>query len=293
MAMAAIGCSKADDASSGSVSQSDAKASMAGDSASNNPMAKPTMAASGGTGGARAQTASIPAPSPRQVIRTAELEVRVDDVAKAERKVNQLIDGVHGYVENASSTDLATSGARLTIKCRVPVDTFPSIIDAFEHLGVRLSKTVGSEDVTEKVVDMDARLKTMAAQEEVYRGLLRNTKSLKDSLDVHERLMQLREEIESIAAQRKSLASQAAFSTISVTLDQKADAAIAATADPNWVSQSWGEAWTSATTFFRGIVSMLIWLLAYSPVWIALLLALRFGIKAIKGKTVTPPPPVV
>ncbi len=163
----------------------------------------------------------------------------------------------------------------LNIALRLPVRSFDSSISRFEALGVRLSKKIESEDVTSRIVDLDARLKTLLAQEEVYRGMLKNRTQLEEVFNIQSQLTEVRTQIETIAAERKAQSGLAAMSTVALTLEQSAVANQAPT-DPNWLAQTWGEASSGASVAFRIVVVVGAWLLAFSPFWIVgLILAYR------------------
>ncbi|MFI5387912.1 MAG: DUF4349 domain-containing protein [Fimbriimonadales bacterium] len=205
----------------------------------------------------------------RAVIRKAQLTVMVESLDRAETGVKDIVAHVGGYIENTEGWDLASPTPSLKISGRIPQQSFDATLAQFEKLGQRTAKTISTDDVTEQIVDMDARLKTMLAQEDVYRGMLRQVKSVRDAIQMQEQLMKLREEIESMAAQRKSLAGQAEMSSIEVTLDQKANPLVAASVDPNWGGDAWNGAVSAAATTFRGIGVMAIWLAVFSPLWLA------------------------
>jgi len=204
--------------------------------------------------------------SQRSVIRKAELAVRVDNVEKGEKSVNEIVEKLGGYVDSAQSADLASANPTIDISLRIPVAQFDNTLEKFESLGVRMSKTVSSEDVTGQIVDLDARLKTMQAQEETYRNLLRAARQLDNVITLQDKLTQVRGEIESMAAQRKTLGGLAAFSTISVHLQQSA-APVAPPSDPNWFGQVWGESTTTLGVAGRALTSFLVWLAVFSPFW--------------------------
>lgn len=218
---------------------------------------------------AKSPPVSAPAPNtmPRQVIRKAEIAVRVPNVEKAEREVNQIVRGWQGYVESANSSDLNTSNPVLTMAIRVPVDRFDEGIAKLESLGVRLSKVVSSEDVTGQIVDLDARLGTLRAQEETYRGLLKKSTNLENVISLQDKLTEVRATIESMAAQRKTLGNLASLSNISLRLEQDA-VAHAAPQDPNWMAQTWGESTTALGVALRVVVTIGMYLAVFSPIWL-------------------------
>lgn len=206
----------------------------------------------------------------RMVIRSATIAVRVENVEKSEQTVGQLVRGAGGYVGTATSSDLASENPVLTISMRVPAQSFDSILGRIEALGVRLSKSIASEDVTEQVVDMDARIRTMKVEEETYRRLLAKAQSTQEMIPLQTRLTELRGTIESITAQRASLAKQASLSTIQLTLQQNA-ILNKPPQDPNWLAQSWGSSTTTFGGLLRNLANIGIWLLVFSPLWAPIL----------------------
>jgi len=228
-----------------------------------------------------ASNPTIPPVQRREVIRKADIDIRVENVEKAEKAVSAIVQSAGGYTESATSSDLASTRPVLKLALRVPVASFDSSISKFESLGVRLSKTIGSEDVTGQLIDLDARLKTLTAKEDVFREMLKNRSQLEDVFNIQNQLTEVRTEIESISGQRKSQAGLAALSTIGLTLEQDALPNVAST-DPNWMAQTWAEASSGASVAFRIFVVALVWIIAFSPFWIPAAFILR---KVVKNGT--------
>ena len=101
----------------------------------------------------------------RAVIRHAALTVRVKNVEEAEKKANQWVTRSKGYVEGTDSNDLSSDQAQIMMTLRVPVGSFDDALAYFEGLGARINKKISGEDVTGKILEFDARLKTMRTQE--------------------------------------------------------------------------------------------------------------------------------
>ncbi len=218
----------------------------------------------------------------RAIIRSASLRLRVDKVDKSEKEANAIIARAGGYVDSVESTDLATPDPKISIRARIPVAAFDVTLERLEALGTRLSKSIKGEDVTEKVVDLDARLKTMTAQEDVYRNMLRQAHELSASTQLQDKLMSLRADIESLTGQRKSLASAAALSTIELVLQQQASPTVMAQSDPSWSSSSWQTAQSSATSALRNLAVFFMWVAAYAPLWIPGLALAWFGRRLLR-----------
>lgn len=232
---------------------------------------------------------AVPQAPQRQVIRRADLDIRVENVEKAEKAVGTIVQDGGGYTESATSTDLASTHPVLKLALRVPVTAFDSSIAKFEALGVRLSKQISSDDVTNQLVDLDARLKTLYAKETVFRDMLKNRSQLDDVFNIQNQLTEVRTQIESIAGERKSQAGLAAMSTIGLTLEQNAVANVATT-DPNWLAQTWAEASSGASVALRVFVVAFVWVMAFSPFWIPVALILRKVVKPAGQKEPQAPP---
>jgi hypothetical protein len=174
-------------------------------------------------------------------------------------------------VDSASSTDLASDHPELRLTLRVPVGTFDSTVAAIEGMGTRLSKTVNAQDVTGNLVDLDARLASLSAEEQTYQNLLRRAGSLDNAMTLRDKLTELRSQIESIGGQRKSMGQLAQLSTITVTLTQSA-AGTTPPQDAGWFQETWGQATGSSMAAARFTGSLGIWMIALCPFWIPLML---------------------
>ena len=152
-------------------------------------------------------------------------------------------------------------------------------------LGIATSKTIKGEDVTSQMVDLDARLKTLTAQEASYREMLRITRSGPENLTLREKLDGIRMEVERIAAQRSQMAGLASLSTIRLTLDQSLEAMPIPAKDQNWLQEAWAQASGAFMGAIRVIATGLIWLAVYSPIWLTALLILRHIVRSQRKST--------
>ncbi|MCH8275520.1 MAG: DUF4349 domain-containing protein [Armatimonadetes bacterium] len=220
----------------------------------------------------------------RDVIRRAFLTMRVESVEQAESSVLDLVAGWGGYVENTQSNNLDSDAPTMSMTVRVPQSVFDDAIRNFETLGVRTEKRVSGEDVTARLVDMEARVKNLKSQEEVYRGILRKARGVGEVLDVQQRLTYIRGEIESLDAQAKTLGRLSALSTISLTLAQRTTAAATEPEekqeDPHWSEDAWTRSSQGLDSALQSLGTAGIWTLVYAPIWLPLLfvgwLAVRF-----------------
>lgn len=243
---------------------------------------------------ASALTVNSPSPAPdanpatmfRQIVRKAYLDVRVESVEKAERDVNRIVEQAGGFTETTSSADLATHPV-MKMVLRVPSPTFVDVVGKFEALGVRLAKSVETQDVTNQLAELEAHLQALRAKEATYRNMQKNRKPGEDKYAIESQLSAVRNDIQTTLGQKKSQSGVAALSTISLTLEQGAVAGSAGN-DPKWLAESFGEATSAVSFIFKGLVTLLLWVGVFSPFWVPVLLILR---KLGKRPTVASQPP--
>ena len=162
------GCSNGgrDDAESGG-----AAAAVAGDAdqggVGGGEAAEPAGALTPGT---VVRSAAQLAGAERSVIRTAELEVRVDDVPGASERALGVVEAAGGFLSGQRS-DLS-GDARAVLTFEVPPDAFLDVLADLAALGDLTERRVGSDDVTEQVVDLEGRLAATTASVERLRALL-------------------------------------------------------------------------------------------------------------------------
>jgi hypothetical protein len=209
--------------------------------------------------------AETPAIYDRKVIRSGSLELRVKSIEETERQVTKYVEGIRGYVENTTSSNLDGRTPGMTIVVRVPQAKFSTAMAAFEKLGERTGKDIQASDVTQQIVDLDARLKNLRSQEETYRAILRTARRVGEIIDVQERLSGIRGEIESMQAQRDSMSKLASLSTISVHLKQRPPAEKAV---GGWAEDSWANATDGLGAALRALSVAAIWIAVYAPIWI-------------------------
>lgn len=211
---------------------------------------------------------SLPVPSqPRYEIKTANLAVEVVDVPKAQQEAESIAKAVSGRVESSQKSDDEGQLASAELTFRVPVGSFETAVNRIRKLGRVLNDSLNGQDVTGQVADTSARLKVMKAEEDQYVELLKATKKIGEVLSVKERLSQVRQEIESLEASNKVLKSQAAESTINLSLTEK-PSENKPRQDPEWTEDSWSRAVSSLSSVGRGLGRAGVYLFVFSPIWI-------------------------
>lgn len=185
------------------------------------------MATSGAGGsGANGVAAPEPAgsgrgavtPAQARVVKTATLSLSVerDAVTKIANAVSQLADRQGGYVANTQRESGDAQQATLTV--RVPATAYDASLTELRKLGKVTSESLGGKDVTGTLVDLEARLRSLRAQEQALNALLSRANTVGETLQVAQSAAEVRTQIEQLAAQQAQISDQADYATITVNV---------------------------------------------------------------------------
>jgi hypothetical protein len=110
---------------------------------------------------------------------------------------------------------------------RVPAKRFEEARAEIRKMGLRVeSERVEAEDVTRQHVDLDARLRNLRGEEAQYLSIMKRANTVKDTLEVSEKLSNVRGQIEQQQAEFQALAKQVETVAINVTLHTEAEAQV-------------------------------------------------------------------
>jgi hypothetical protein len=138
---------------------------------------------------------------------------------RAMSRLDSLVRRSGGYLSAATETR-ADGEWRQETTIRVPPARFQPLLNGLAGLGTIEEKKLTTDDVTAEHADISARLQTKRAVERQYTALLSKAQKIKDILDIEEKLGEVREEIEATESRLKTLNSEVAYSTITLTLYQ-------------------------------------------------------------------------
>ena len=162
----------------------------------------------------------------RKIVRNGSLDLLVSDVSQSVSKIGSIVTDAGGFIEKSTQSNSGGRGASMTV--RVPAGRLDETIAAIKKLAVVVDReTVEARDVTREYIDLDARLRNAQAEEAAYLQILKRAASIKDTLDVTEKLSDVRGRIEQLQGEMKFLTSQIDKSSIEISLRAEADSEIA------------------------------------------------------------------
>jgi len=170
-----------------------------------------------GSSGRVASAALPPAQPTRQLVRRGRIDVEVTTLAPARERLERSASALGAQVTNATVQERE----RAEYVIRVPPERLDALMDSVAELGHVESRSVGVEDVTERVVDAEARLTALRASRDRLRQLFERASTTQDVIAVERELARVQAEIESLEARLTALRGQVALSELSVTLRQR------------------------------------------------------------------------
>lgn len=220
-------------------------------------------------------------PDQRAVHKQGSLSVMVDDAEAKGSATEILIKNAGGFVaQNALST--AGDGRKTaTLDVRVPVDKFETVVAKIGKLGAVREKSVNGEDITQRVTVAGAQRESLARELSIREAQLRalSPKKAAQRASIVADVRGLRFQANQARAQLEYLKKYAALATLYVTLQDKAKPApvVGATSELNTTARA---AWSSFLTTAQLPLQLILWILAYAPLWLpALLIWKKWGRK--------------
>ena len=159
--------------------------------------------------------------SPQYKIRRAHLTLVISDIERAAEEIRQKAEQLQGYVSSLEFYDLTQERRAGHITLRVPGDQFETALAMLGEVGKVRDTSFSEEDVTLQYVDLEARIKTMEAQEKRLRELLEKADKVEEVLEVEKELWRVRGDLESMVAEFRHLQQQVSYSTINIHLQEK------------------------------------------------------------------------
>ncbi|MFJ7753132.1 DUF4349 domain-containing protein [Peribacillus muralis] len=157
----------------------------------------------------------------RKVIHQAQLELKVKNVEKVQRKIEEKAKEYGGYVVESNVYRENEEKMEGTITVRVPEARFQDFLSVSEGEASKVvGRNVTGQDVTEQYVDLKARLKSKKTVEERLLAFMQEAQKTEDLLKISTDLAAVQEEIEQLTGQMKYIENQTSYSTVTITLSQ-------------------------------------------------------------------------
>jgi hypothetical protein len=154
----------------------------------------------------------------RDIIYTADLVVAVTDVTAAGVEASRVVASVGGFLFGQQTTGAPEPRSVLIFK--VPPENFQETLALLGSIGEVRTQTITADDVTERVVDLESRIKTSEASVERLQALLAEATDIKTIANVESQLLQRETDLETLRGQLRTIQDRVNLATITLTLTE-------------------------------------------------------------------------
>jgi hypothetical protein len=219
--------------------------------------------------------AAADVPGGPRVVRTADVTMGVADGAftRAFDAITAAATAEGGYVSASTTSATATTGQgggdrggrprSGDVTLRVPAHRFDVVHRSLAGLGTIEQEQLRGDDVTAQIVDYDARLRSLQAEEDALRTLVGRATAVGEVLQVQSQLFDVRQQAERLQAQRDQLDGQAALATFHVSVHEPGAAVAPLPRATTGLARAVERAVAGASAVVGGSIVVLGWL---SPV---------------------------
>ena len=229
--------------------------------------------ASGGTAGGGSTEAQPAETAGLKLVYTGYVSIQSTEYDATVADVKALITEYRCIVESADESNYDTgwrdaayntSARDFEWVIRVPSDSFQELMERFGAVhGHVESKNQSAEDMTKRFRDNESRIASLKAQEERLLSFMENAETISETLEIEDRLSEVRYELEQLQNANNDIDFMAQYSKLTVRVHEVVDYDTAGMSFGQRVVQAFS---TSSSTFVRVVqvlIILLIWLLPY------------------------------
>ncbi len=154
----------------------------------------------------------------RKLIFTANLSVEVDDVAAASAEATSIIEDLGGFLFGQNTVGGSQPSSELIFK--VLPDDFNEALARLGAVGELRNQSVSTDDVTERIVDLESRIEVAELGVARLRTALEGAPTLEDYAEIERLLLQRESDLEVMRGQLRTLEDRVDLATITLLLTQ-------------------------------------------------------------------------
>lgn len=213
-------------------------------------------------------------PHAPMIVHTAQLALVSRDFEQGRAAIEEILKRHGGYVGSLNVNAPPGSGRTLSATLRVPAVQLQETMTELKKLGRVIAESQNGDEITAQYVDLEARLANSRNSEQRLKELQRDRKGkLKDVMDVELQIGRVREEIETMEADRKSMGNRVDFATLTITLAEEYKAELQVVPVSTWTRMG-NAAVDGYRTMVEGIVGAVLYVLSVAPsllLWVVIL----------------------
>lgn len=220
--------------------------------------------------------------------------LKYEDTVKA---ISDYVSSIGGYSENSTIQGSGiTSGDTVPLRhasfvFRIPKDNFTGFFTGVKGFGTITSQQMSGKDVTETYTDTTAKVNALKVEEQRLLDLTKQAGQLSDVLQLEKEIANVRQQIDSLTTQLKTMDNQVTYSTVSVNVQEVDQPKSVAPAKSKGLFQRMGynftesmkNLWTVTQDCLVFIVTVFPFLVAIG-ILVVIVFYIRRGVRKLKGK---------
>ncbi len=210
-------------------------------------------------------------PPAQYLIKTLNVSMNVKDTTKASDALQTWIMTTDTSASSAGTTynQVGDNLYNVSLTFLVRATLYPQIAHylrdyASQNGGQLVSLNETVQDVTNDYIDTQSRLTNLRTEQTRLLDLLSHAQVLGDIISIQDKLTDIEGQIETIEAHLKQLNGQVSYYTIAITLQPLTLAPPSPTPTGWSIGQTFHDAFAASLGFAQGLLTFLVWLLAYS-----------------------------
>jgi|GEM_PF-1475775 len=228
-----------------------------------------------------------PANVERKIIYTATIQVFVEDLDAARKKLDALRKTHKAYVANANISGQTGSQRQGTWTIRLPVGEFDAFRKAILDFGYPQLNALSSEDITRQYYSLESRMRNAEATEKRLLAHLEKSIETKDTLAIEKELDRVRGTIEEMKGQLQVWQTLTALTTVNLTLIERKN--YQPPQEPTFatrISDTFSGSVDGLAAFGRGVTLFLVALVPWLPVLAVIVVPMWWAIRRSRRKAI-------
>ncbi len=157
----------------------------------------------------------------RVVTKNAELYLETEDYEKLVKFIGSKVEDLYGHIESSNEYDYEGKAGRsgfMTI--RVPAEDLDTFITSLEEESTVRTKTIKTDDITSDYVDTESMIAALETEQVTLLDLLSKASSLSDTIQIQDRLTNVRQELQYYESMMSRMSNEVAYSTVYIDIDE-------------------------------------------------------------------------
>lgn len=191
-------------------------------------------------------------PVTRKLVKKANVYLETKDSDELMKKIGSQVNSLNGYTSSLSQNK-HDEYVSVETMVQIPAEKLDEFLDFLEKSGTVTSKNVVTKDITGSYTDTESQINAYETEEKALLGILAKCDTVEDTINVQDRLSQIRAELESLRAQKKGYDQEIAYSTVSININEVDRVKKAPTSFGSQVSEKFSESIYNIGQFFRNL----------------------------------------